>query len=91
MTRDTALRNRDQVTLAATAAGLLLSVHISLFGYQESMAVPYAELSLGVEFGGAAVLVLAGTILLFVRPRLRTKPLRAGTRTKRYARDGICS
>lgn len=68
------------VTLAATAVGLLLSVHISLFGYQESMGVPYAELSLGVEFGGAAVLVLAAAVLLLVRPRLRTKPLRAGNR-----------
>jgi hypothetical protein len=55
------------VTLAATAVGLLLSVHIGLFGYRESLAVPYAQTSLLVEFGGAAVLVAAAVILLAAR------------------------
>lgn len=62
-----ALLAAGAVTLAATAVGLLLSVHISLFGYQENMSVPYAELSLGVEFGGAAVLVLAAAVLASTR------------------------
>jgi hypothetical protein len=56
------------VTLAATAAGLLLSVHVSLFGYRESLAVPYAESSLVIEFTGAAVLAVAALVLL-IAPR----------------------
>jgi hypothetical protein len=52
------------VTLVATAVGLLLSVYISLFGYRESLAVPYAKLSLTIEFSGAALLVLAAAVLL---------------------------
>jgi hypothetical protein len=55
------------VTLAATAVGLLLSVHIGLFGYRESLAVPYAQTSLVVEFGGAAVLLAATVVLLAAR------------------------
>jgi hypothetical protein len=51
------------VTMAATAVGLLLSVHVSLFGYRESLAVPYATSSLVIEFTGAAVLLLAAIIL----------------------------
>jgi hypothetical protein len=47
----------------ATAVGLLLSVHGGLFGYTESLSVPYATLSLAVEFTAAFVL-LDGTILL---------------------------
>ena len=49
---------------AATATGLLLSASIGLFGYTESLAVPYAELSLAVEFTAAAVLAAAAAILL---------------------------
>ena len=56
------------VTLAATAVGLLLSVHVSLFGYRESLAVPYAVSSLVIEFTGAAVLVVAALVLL-IAPR----------------------
>ena len=50
------------ILLAATAAGLLLSAGIGLFGYTESLAVPYAETSLVVEFTGAAVLAAAALI-----------------------------
>lgn len=50
------------VTLAATAGGLLLSAYAGLFGYTESLAVPYATESLYVEFAGAAALVLAGAV-----------------------------
>jgi uncharacterized membrane protein len=59
------------VTLAATAVGLLLSVYMGLFGYTESLAVPYAKASLVVEFAGAAVLLAAAAILLTSR---RTRP-----------------
>jgi hypothetical protein len=47
-----------------TATGLLLSAGIGLFGYTESLAVPYAELSLVVDFTAAAVLALASAIVL---------------------------
>ena len=67
------------VTLAATAVGLLVSVHVGLLGYKESLAVPYATLSLQVEFTGAAVL-LVGAVLLVLLPSARaTDP--AGQRT----------
>ena len=52
------------VTLAATAVGLLLRVYAGLFGYRETLAVPYAETSLVVEFTGAAVLLAAALLLL---------------------------
>ena len=55
------------VMMAATAAGLLLSAGIGLFGYQESLAVPYAMSSLVVEFAGAAVLAAAAAIVLAAR------------------------
>ena len=57
---------------AATAAGLLLTAGIGLFGYQESLAVPYAETSLAVEFTGAAVLAAAAAIVL-AAPLLRRR------------------
>ena len=46
--------------LAGTAVGLLLSASIGLFGYRESLAVPYAASSLTVEFAGSAVLASRG-------------------------------
>ena len=52
------------VLAAAPAAGLLLSAGIGLFGYVESLAVPYAETSLVVEFTSAAVLAAAAAIVL---------------------------
>jgi hypothetical protein len=55
------------VMMAATAAGLLLSAGIGLFGFQESLAVPYAMSSLVVEFVGAAVLAAAAAIVLAAR------------------------
>ena len=55
------------VTLAATAVGLLLSVYAGLFGYRETLAVPYGEMSLWVEVTGAAAL-LAAALLLLVAP-----------------------
>lgn len=52
----------------ATAVGLLLSVHIGLFGYTESLAVPYAVLSLAVEFTAAFVLLTATGLLALAAP-----------------------
>jgi hypothetical protein len=60
------------VLAVATAAGLLLSAGIGLFGYQESLAVPYAETSLAVEFTSAAVLAAAAAIVL-AAPLLRRR------------------
>jgi hypothetical protein len=62
--RRLALLAAGAILLAATAVGLLLSAGIGLFGYQESLAVPYAETSLVVEFTGAAVLALGAVIVL---------------------------
>jgi hypothetical protein len=62
------------IALAATAVGLLLSVHVGLFGYRESLAVPYARESLVVEFTGAAVLVVAAAIVLIAYAAARANP-----------------
>ena len=62
------------VTMAATAAGLLLSAGVGLFGFQESLAVPNAMSSLVVEFASAAVLAAASAIVLAARPG--TRPVR---------------
>src|SRR6202167_3548872 len=64
-----ALLAAGAVLAAATAAGLLLSAGIGLFGYVESLAVPYAETSLVVEVTSAAVLAAAAAIVL-AGPRL---------------------
>src|ERR1700691_297356 len=52
------------VLAAGTAVGLLLSAEIGLFGYVESLAVPYAQTSLVVEVTSAAVLAAAAAIVL---------------------------
>ena len=54
--------------LVATAAGLLISVNFGLFGFQDSLAVPYATSSLVEEFIGGGVLVVAAIVLLAGRP-----------------------
>jgi hypothetical protein len=61
--RSLALLASGAVAGAATAVGLLLTVHIGLFGYTESLSVPYATLSLAVEFTAAFVLLLATALL----------------------------
>jgi hypothetical protein len=55
------------VLAAGTAVGLVLSVSVGLFGYVESLAVPYAQTSLVVEFASAAVLAAAAAIVLAAR------------------------
>jgi hypothetical protein len=60
------------VLAAGTGVGLLLSVSIGLFGYVESLAVPYAQTSLVVEFTSAALLAAAAAIVL-AAPLLRRR------------------
>jgi hypothetical protein len=56
----------------ATAAGLLISVNFGLFGFKDSLAVPYATSSMIEEFIGGGVLLLTAVALLAARPwRLR--------------------
>ena len=63
------------LALAATAVGLLLTAHGGLFGYTESLSVPYATLSLAVEFTAAFVLLLAtGLLALSPLARAAVKP-----------------
>jgi hypothetical protein len=50
--------------MIATIGGLLLSVSVGLFGFMDSLAAPYAGLSLGVESAGALVLAVIGTVLV---------------------------
>ena len=52
----------------ATAVGLLLSVNVGLFGFTDSLSVPYAELSLAVEFTAAFVLLVAACVLALAEP-----------------------
>jgi hypothetical protein len=59
------------VTGVATAVGLLLSVYVGLFGFTESLSVPYATLSLAVEFTAAFVLLVATALLALGRTRPR--------------------
>jgi len=68
--------------LVATAVGLLLTVYVGLFGYKESLAVPYAMLSLYVEFVGAGLLAVgAGVLALAASARTPSNPSRAAART----------
>jgi hypothetical protein len=49
--------------MIATIGGLLLSVYVGLFGFTDTLAAPFAGLSLAVESAGAAVLSVAGIAL----------------------------
>ena len=63
-----ALLAAGAVAGVATAVGLLLTVYVGLFGYTESLTVPYAELSLAVEFTAAFVLLVAACVLALAQP-----------------------
>ena len=66
----------------ATAVGLLLSVYVGLFGYQESLSVPYGDLSLAVEFTAAFVLLVGVGVLALAAPvRAAGSPSPVPTRT----------
>jgi hypothetical protein len=73
-----ALLAAGAVAGVATAVGLLLSVYVGLFGYTESLTVPYATLSLAVEFTAACVLLAAVGLLALGRTRPRTGRAEAG-------------
>ena len=64
------------VLMAATAAGLLLSVNGGLFGYRESLAVPYAGVSLVEEAAGAVLLAAAAVLVAAGRPRSVARTVR---------------
>lgn len=67
---------------AATAVGLLLTASVGLFGYTESLLVPYAMLSLAVEFTAAFVLLVgAGLLALAASARAGDKPAPVPSRT----------
>jgi hypothetical protein len=68
--RRVALLASGALLLAGTAVGLLVSSAIGLFGFQESLAVPYATTSLAVEFTGAAIFLVATVIVLASRSRV---------------------
>ncbi len=55
--------------LAGTALGLILSVKVGLFGFQDSFSAPYATSSLIVELIGAAILLVAAIPLALARRR----------------------
>jgi hypothetical protein len=77
-----ALLAAGAVTGVATAVGLLLSAGIGLFGYTESLSVPYAELSLAVEFTAAFVLLAGACVLALAEPARATgKPSPVPSRT----------
>src|SRR5581483_757341 len=73
-------------SLIGTAGGLLLSAHGGFFGYTESLSVPYAMLSLYVEFTGGAVLLIGAALLAAApvkgsKPGEPSNPSRASSRT----------
>ncbi len=63
-----ALLAAGAVAGVATAVGLLLSASVGLFGYTESLSVPYAELSLAVEFTAAFLLLAGACVLVLAQP-----------------------
>ena len=81
-----ALLAAGAVTGVATAVGLLLSVYVGLFGYTESLSVPYATLSLAVEFTAAFVLLVATALLAFGRTRAMA---RHGSESRKPTRFGV--
>jgi hypothetical protein len=87
--RSLALLAAGAVAGAATAVGLLLTAHGGLFGYTESLSVPYATLSLAVEFTAAFILLLA-TALLALSPLARAaeSPRRAYPQAARFRVPG---
>jgi hypothetical protein len=56
----------------ATAAGLLISVNYGLFGFRDSLAVPYATSSMIEEFIGGGVLLVTAVAFLAARPWRRS-------------------
>jgi hypothetical protein len=47
----------------ATACGLIISINVSLFGWQDTLSAPYAGLALAVEFTAGALLLVASALM----------------------------
>ncbi len=47
----------------STAFGLIISINFGLFGWQDSLAAPYAGLALAVEFTAGALLLVASALM----------------------------
>ncbi|HEY1635024.1 MAG TPA: hypothetical protein VGF64_09720 [Acidimicrobiales bacterium] len=62
--------------LVSTIGGFLLSVYVGLFGFTDTLAAPWAGVSLVVESVGTIVLVAGSAMLLWgvARPTPRTTP-----------------
>jgi hypothetical protein len=50
--------------MVATISGLLISVKFGLFGFMDTLAAPYAGLSVVLESVGGAVLTIVGVVLV---------------------------
>jgi hypothetical protein len=50
--------------MLTTVGGLLISVNFGLFGFMDSLAAPFAGVSLAVEISGAVELGLIGALIL---------------------------
>jgi hypothetical protein len=61
--------------MIATIGGLLFSTYFGLFGFMETLAAPYAGLSLAVESSGALLLAIVGTVLVGGGQQHRPKTL----------------
>jgi hypothetical protein len=55
--------------MVATIGGFLLSVYVGLFGFMDTLAAPFAGVSLAVESTGALVLSAVGAVLFMGRIR----------------------
>ncbi len=51
--------------MLATIGGFLLSVYVGLFGFSDTLAAPWAGVSLAVEVAGAVVLAGGSAVLLW--------------------------
>ena len=77
-----ALLAAGAVAGVATAVGLLLTASVGLFGFTESLTVPYATLSLAIEFTAAFVLLVSACVLAFAgQARAAGKPSPVPSRT----------
>jgi hypothetical protein len=52
------------VFMIVTIGGLLFSTYFALFGFTETLAAPYAGLSLAVESSGSLLLGVVGVVLV---------------------------
>jgi len=60
--------------MVATVGGFLISIYVGLFGFMDTLAAPYAAVSLGVESAGALVLAVVGTALVLGHLSLGSTP-----------------